>query len=124
MAAPARDFMKRKHRRLTRLPVLLLAGFAACAPSAFAQDAARPAWRERKCELYADAWADAVRIQGLEGIGPGFREQHDAFLASGCSARVKACPSSAEELALADLLSLMAISEGMTGSFLPFACPD
>ena len=79
-----------------------------------------PAWTERKCQLYRDLWTEAA-AGGLDGIGPDFQAAHDDFLASGCQEGT-VCPASKEELALADMLSLMAVSEGMTGSFLPFAC--
>lgn len=79
-------------------------------------------WSERKCQLYARAW-DAVRAgDGLDGIGPAFVATQDGFIASGCTAG-SVCPEGEAERALADKLSLMAISEGMTGSFLPFSCP-
>ncbi len=58
----------------------------------------------------------------LAGIGTAFIAAHDAFLASGCRTGA-VCPETAPERALADRLSLMAVAEGMTGSFLPFACP-
>lgn len=78
-------------------------------------------WTETKCELYASAWDHVGAGEGSAGISPGFVAAHDAFVASGCL-RGRVCPRSDEELALADLLSLMAVAEGMTGSFLPFAC--
>ncbi|MDR7126883.1 hypothetical protein [Pseudotabrizicola sp. 4114] len=81
-----------------------------------------PAWVARKCSLYTEAWTALTAGQGAAGIGPAFLEQHEAFLASGCTARAEVCPVSPEEFALADKLSLMAVAEGMAGSFLPFAC--
>ncbi len=78
---------------------------------------------ERKCALYRAAWEDATAGDGLGGVSPAFIAAHDAFLASECRAW-RVCPRSAEEIALADLLALVAVAEGMTGSFLPFACDD
>jgi hypothetical protein len=60
---------------------------------------------------------------GLDGIGARFLADHAAFLASGCT-EGRVCPASTDERALADRLALMAVAEGMAGSFLPFACPD
>jgi hypothetical protein len=89
---------------------------------ALATPGAATPWSERKCQLYARAW-DAVRQgDGLDGIGPGFVATQEAFVASGCTDG-SVCPEGEAERALADKLSLMAISEGMTGSFLPFSCP-
>lgn len=79
-------------------------------------------WSERKCELYTAAWNDATRGSGLAGISAEFLASHADFLASGCRAGT-VCPRGRAEVALADLLSLMAVAEGMAGSFLPFRCP-
>ncbi|RGP39248.1 hypothetical protein [Pseudotabrizicola alkalilacus] len=79
-------------------------------------------WVARKCSLYTEAWVALTAGQGGAGIGPAFFARHEAFLVSGCTARAEVCPVSPEEFALADKLSLMAVAEGMAGSFLPFAC--
>jgi hypothetical protein len=102
------------------LPTPLTLCLLALMPVAAA--AQTPDWTARKCALYADAWAQAVRIKGLDGIGQDFQDRHAAFLAQGCTRRGDVCPRSPQEYALADLLTLMAMSEGTAGSFLPFAC--
>lgn len=79
-------------------------------------------WTREKCRLYTAAWDHLAAGGGLAGIGARFLADHAAFLASGCTAG-RVCPESAAELALADRLALMAVAEGMAGSFLPFACP-
>ena len=81
-----------------------------------------PDWVARKCSLYTEAWVALTAGDGAAGIGPAFLKQHEAFLASGCTARADVCPDSPAEIALADKLSLMGVAEGMAGSFLPFAC--
>lgn len=78
-------------------------------------------WSARKCALYRDIWTHAASGPALAEVGPAFRADHDAFLASDCR-EGRVCPRSEAERALADLLSLMAVAEGMTGSFLPFVC--
>lgn len=88
---------------------------------AAAAAAAADDWTARKCALYRDAWAHVARGPAMEGVGPAFRADHAAFLASECRER-RVCPENEAERALADLLSLMAVAEGMTGSFLPFVC--
>jgi hypothetical protein len=97
-----------------------------CLPraDAHAQDSARPDWPAVKCERYRKAWADVLAQRGTAGLGPMFLERHEAFIASGCTARADVCPRSKQELEAANILSLRAMNAGMTGSFLPFACRD
>jgi hypothetical protein len=78
-------------------------------------------WTARKCALYHEAWAKAASGDALIGVGTDFLAAHDVFLASDCTQRA-VCPRTPAELALADTLSLMAVAEGMAGSFLPFTC--
>lgn len=110
-------------RRATDLAALLVAALLALALFALAAPAGADDWSARKCALYARAWQHATAGDGLAGIGPAFVADHDTFLAAGCQAGA-VCPTNDPERALADRLALMAIGEGMTGSFLPFACPD
>lgn len=100
------------------------------APAAWGEEAveeedapAREAWAAEKCRIYAAAWARAIDERGTAGLGEEFLLAQQRFLDSGCSGPREVCPRSPQELALADLLSVAAINEGMTGSFLPFACP-
>ncbi len=86
------------------------------------QERAPSDWPAVKCERYRQAWADVLARRGTDGLGPAFLERHEAFLASGCTARADVCPRSPQELELANILSLRAMNAGMTGSFLPFAC--
>lgn len=78
-------------------------------------------WTDHKCALYREAWAHLERTGATAAASARFVAEHDAFLASGCTTG-RVCPQSADERALADMLSLMAVAEGMTGSFLPFGC--
>lgn len=80
-------------------------------------------WTERKCALYTDAWNHLVGQGTPAGVSALFMAEHAAFLASGCVAG-SVCAESPQEVALADTLSLMAVAEGMAGSFLPFSCRD
>ncbi|NMJ40472.1 hypothetical protein GWK16_04410 [Roseomonas sp. JC162] len=86
-----------------------------------AQPAAARSWTEEKCELYGQAWAEAVRQRGTAGLSPGFLAAHQAFLASGCRDR-GACPRSAGEIAMADLMTVAAVNARISGTFLPFIC--
>lgn len=87
-----------------------------------AQEGAAPSWSEAKCERYRAAWADALTRRGRQGLGRDFVARHEAFLASGCTARADVCPRSAEEFALADILTIAAMNAGTASTFLPFAC--
>ena len=98
----------------------VLVALCASPPASLAQPADAD-WSERKCAFYADAWRHATAGGVLDAIGAEFVAAHDAFLASGCREGA-VCPRSEAESSLADMLTLMAVAEGMTGSFLPFAC--
>lgn len=84
---------------------------------------AETSWTQRKCQLYADATAAALSWTEPEGLSGEFLDRHAAFLASGCTRPHDVCPRSPEEIALADLLLAMSMSEGMASTFVPFACP-
>ena len=104
-----------------------LAALLACAAGggtarAVAQDGRAPSWPEVKCARYKQAWADALSRRGTKGLGPEFIDRHEAFLASGCTARADVCPRSAEELELANILVIAAMNAGTASTFLPFAC--
>lgn len=57
----------------------------------------------------------------MDGLSPEFVAAHAAFLASGCRARA-ACPRREEEVAMADLMTILAVNAGISGTFLPFVC--
>jgi hypothetical protein len=76
-------------------------------------------WTAEKCSRYARAWDQLAETPDLS---PAFTDAQNAFIARGCQPPRDVCPSSADDLETADLLSLMAVAEGMAGSFLPFAC--
>jgi len=101
--------------RAAILSALLAAGLS--------QPAAAGDWRARKCRLYTSAWTLLVPDPAAAGLGPAFRAAHDDFLSAGCSDG-RVCPVTATEIALADRLTMMAVAEGMAGSFLPFRCPQ
>ncbi|MCC5993593.1 MAG: hypothetical protein JJT99_13850 [Rhodobacteraceae bacterium] len=100
-----------------------LTSLAAILPQhGFAQDV--ESWTQQKCILYTEAWNHLGHSSMLEGVSEQFVADHIAFLETGCLDRRRVCPRSEAELALADILSLMAVAEGMAGSFLPFHCDD
>lgn len=114
------------------LGIMLALPIAAAASPAAAQDRPaqdrpaqdRPAqtWSEEKCVRYKKAWADLLARGGRRGLGQDFLDAHDAFLASGCTAKGEVCPRSTEELQAANILTIRAMNAGTASTFLPFAC--
>ncbi|MBN2761281.1 MAG: hypothetical protein JXQ79_12340 [Rhodobacteraceae bacterium] len=88
-----------------------------------AAPATAESWTERKCALYAAAMEDALGLLGRDGISDAFLSENAAFIAQGCTERGRFCPQTAQERALADMLTLMTMNEGMASTFVPFACP-
>jgi hypothetical protein len=87
-----------------------------------AQESGSQSWTAQKCARYRQAWTDVQARRGIHGIGPEFLERHEAFLASGCTAKGEVCPKSPEELDLANVLTVAAMNAGTASTFLPFAC--
>lgn len=113
------------NRQCNKLAVTLFFGLAVLpAQPALAQGAEGDSWTQRKCVLYTAAWHHIAGDGLHDGVSEEFLADHDAFLASGCLDRGYVCPISPREMEIADLLSLMAVAEGMAGSFLPFNCTD
>lgn len=81
-----------------------------------------PDWRAEKCRRYSNVWQRVKQSEAARGLSAGFVTAHEAFIASGCTAPADVCPRSAAELEIANQLVLMAMSEGMASTFLPFAC--
>ncbi len=79
-------------------------------------------WQEQKCNLYQHAFRDGVAMLGPEGLRTSFLDQNDSFVRSGCTAQGHVCAEPPEEIALADLLTVMTMNEGMASTFVPFGC--
>lgn len=79
-------------------------------------------WSEVKCDRYKKAWSEALARRGTQGLGREFLDRHEAFLASGCTARADVCPRSAEELDLANVMVILAMNAGTASTFPPFFC--
>ncbi len=91
------------------------------APAA-AQGTDAQSWPEIKCARYRKAWSDALAHRGTKGLGKEFIARHEAFLASGCTAKGDVCPRSAEELDLANMMVVAAMNAGTASTFPPFSC--
>jgi hypothetical protein len=102
--------------------LLMAAALLVPAAGARAQYDGPGSWPEAKCARYKTAYAQAVAHKGLTGIGKPFLDSHDAFLASGCLEGRDVCPRSKEELDLANTLVILGMNQGMSSTFLPFAC--
>lgn len=107
---------------ISALAVLLACCVAGESAPAIAQGAQPESWPEVKCARYRKAWSDALAHRGTKGLGQEFIERHEAFLASGCTAKGDVCPRSAEELDLANMMVVAAMNAGTASTFPPFSC--
>ena len=71
---------------------------------------------------YKRDFAEALRRWGPAEVSRAFIEGNMAFIESGCESGVKVCPQSARERELVDVLTIRVVNEGMSSTFLPFAC--
>lgn len=114
--------MIRPTKLIAALAVLLAPSIARGAQPAVAQESRSPSWSEVKCDRYKKAWSEARARRGAQGLGREFLDSHEAFLASGCTARADVCPRSAAELELANIMVISAMNAGTASTFLPFSC--
>lgn len=81
-------------------------------------------WTEQKCVLYQRAWDSAYAAIGPDGISAEFISKNTAFVSTGCQDPIGVCPRSDAEIDMANMLTVMTMSEGMASTFVPFNCPD
>jgi hypothetical protein len=115
--------VRRRRAGWTRVAAPALLAALACWPPAALAQAPALSWSDTKCARYKAGWAEALKRRGERGLSAEFRERHDAFVASGCTAKADVCPRSAEEFAMADVMTIVAMNAGTASTFLPFACP-
>lgn len=87
-----------------------------------ADEPAVEAWAKEKCVRYERAWKRATDFVGPSGISAEFIQGNEKFIADGCSSGADVCPRSAEEIKLANVLTMAAMNFGTASSFLPFVC--
>lgn len=80
-------------------------------------------WTARKCVLYQSAWDWAVTALGTAELSDEFLTQNSDFIATGCTEAIPVSPHNPQELELANMLTVMTMSEGMASTFVPFSCP-
>lgn len=80
-------------------------------------------WMAEKCATYQSAWNQALDMFGSDEMNYAFMAGNENFIANGCTDRGQICPQSAQELEIANALSLAMINAGAASTFLPFACP-
>jgi hypothetical protein len=80
-------------------------------------------WQQTKCTRYKSAWTFTLARRGTTGLSEAFMLRHEAFLASGCTAKADVCPRFPEEFALANIMVILAMNAGTASTFPPFACP-
>jgi hypothetical protein len=114
--------MSRPTKLIAALAALLASSIAGGASLAAAPESQPQSWPEVKCARYRKGWSDALARKGMRGLGREFLDSHEAFLASGCTARADVCPRSAEELELANIMVIVAMNAGTASTFPPFAC--
>lgn len=103
--------------------VLLLVVGTAASAAAQPEGGGEKSWTIVKCERYRKAWGEALARGFGRGIGPEFRERHEAFLASGCTGGHDVCPRTEAEMNLADVMTVAAMNAGTASTFPPFGCP-
>ena len=105
-------------------PACLCALALLCVTDTANAEPAPPDWSAQKCALYADGWQWVLSTQDLSGISSAFLTDHQRFIDAGCDHSIEICPQSGAEYALADLLTVISMNEGMASTFVPFACPQ
>ena len=106
---------------MVRVSLILTIAMMSFTP-AHAEDPAVEAWAKEKCVRYERAWKRATDFVGPNGISREFIEGNEKFIADGCSSGADVCPRSAEEIKLANVLTMAAMNFGTASSFLPFVC--
>lgn len=106
------------------LMLALLWALGATMAAADAPSLGSLSWPERKCLLYQRAWASALAALDHPRISADFRALNQEFVQSGCTMKGSVCPRSPAEFDMANMLTVMTMSEGMASTFVPFHCPE
>ena len=97
---------------------------AATGGAAAGQDSTPDGWARRKCGLCATAGHQVLDTREMGGIGAEFNATHRAFIDSSCDAAIRVHPRNPAEIAVADLLTVLSMKDGMASTFVPFDRPE
>lgn len=107
----------------TRIGIACLVLIGLAPVSGLAQDGeSLSAWQIEKCNLYEQAWEQALDGFGSDNLNYNFVAQNENFLASGCTSVPSVCPQSTQEIQIADFLTIAMMNAGAASTFLPFRC--
>ena len=104
--------------------LLIITGMALGLASPASAQQETTAWVEQKCQIYAQAWAQALDLFGSGEMNYAFMAGNENFIASGCTESDDICPRSTQELEIANALTLALMNAGTASTFLPFHCPQ
>ena len=79
-------------------------------------------WQAEKCRRYRTIVEQAMKRSGPAGLGADFLARNEAFIAGGCTGVADVCPRSPEELALANVVTMVGMGQKLASTFFPFAC--
>ncbi|MCC9625755.1 hypothetical protein LPB41_29120 [Thalassospira sp. MA62] len=102
---------------VTALPAMALA-----AGNAGTEDTEAKSWRAQKCSLYQQIRNEMFETIPPSALSPEFVQAEDDYIENGCAGRAYACPKSDIELDYANQMSFAMMSQGLTGTFLPYGC--
>ncbi|WP_108395429.1 hypothetical protein [Devosia submarina] len=89
---------------------------------AIGEEAERSQWQQEKCRIYGEAWEKALDFFGSDDMNYNFMAGNENFIAGGCTEQANVCPRSAQELEIANALTIALMNAGAASTFLPFRC--
>jgi hypothetical protein len=110
--------------RLAAAALIFSLALPSAQPSRAQQPTGKRSWAEEKCRRYKRDFFEALRRWGPADVTGAFIDANKAFIDSGCESEAKICPQTARERELVDVLAIRVVNEGMSTTFLPFACHE
>jgi hypothetical protein len=111
-------------KRATLIFLIVTGALSSMATIAVAQGAAQSQWQQEKCRIYAESWEKALDFFGSEDVNYNFMAGNENFIAGGCTEQTNVCPGSAQELEIANALTVAVMNAGAASTFMPFRCVD
>ncbi|MFN3319458.1 MAG: hypothetical protein ACK43M_11975 [Allorhizobium sp.] len=97
-------------------------GIPALAQEAGVTAEERSDWQRKKCDVYTKALGEILDHVGRDGVSERFLARNQEFIDSGCLADVDACPETADDIEVANGLTIATMNAGAASSFSPFRC--